>query len=103
MSEKSNNLFWGRRNHMEFGEIIRINNLFDYGVKYSIINKLIEYNITLDKIKTSDIELIVQMADYHISSYHVNKISRILAKKGDEVYKECSVHILDYLGYLKDW
>ncbi|NJE44288.1 hypothetical protein E0K96_03945 [Massilimicrobiota sp. SW1139] len=101
MSEKSNNLFWGRRNHMEFGEIIRINNLFDYGVKYSIINKLIEYNITLDKIKTSDIELIVQMADYHISSYHVNKISRILAKKGDEVYKECSVHILDYLGLSK--
>lgn len=83
---------------MEFREIIKINNLSDYGINDITINRLIQNDITLDKLKTFSIASVVQLTHHTIKPNTVEKIISILSKNESEIYEGCSIHILYYLG-----
>ena len=86
---------------MEFDEIIKINNLFEYDINTVTIKRLIQKNITISMLMHHRVEEIQSLADYEIKPNTIIKIQDVLSAHVDDVLDKCSIHILFYLGLAK--
>ena len=64
---------------MEFDEIIKINNLFEYDINTVTIKRLIQKNITISMLMHHRVEEIQSLADYEIKPNTIIKIQDVLS------------------------